>query len=262
MQVFIDEILENEELKEIMRHDSPLQKDAQKIAMAISQGKSVPEPQAGLMQLYVLAYLTEYALTINSKRGIDRRITIHTLKDVNIWVDNYKALHGTFGLAEFCWLRLHYTGKLFQLGRLQFCLGKPLAGVPSDETVIETHIQQGIPLHHEDCLASFAAAKQFFAAHFPEVSPAYFMCDSWLLNPHLAELLDESSNIVRFMRLWTPIPFTPDDSAQAIERVFGFGVKKQDLPDVPENSTLQKKLKAYLLAGNSLNITAGYRKID
>ena len=261
MKVFLEEILEHDELKTILRSEASAYSEAKQIAAAIMEGKSVPTPAPGLMQLYVLAYLTDYALEKNAARGINRAITIETLKDVNVWVENYQTQFGKLGLGEFGWLILHYTGDLFKLGRLQFRIGKPLAGIPFGDTVIETHIQQGAPLKNDACLASFEMAKDFFLKYFPEEKPAYFMCDSWLLNPNLADVLDETSNIVRFMRLWTPIPFPSDDSAQAIERVFGFGVKKEDLATVSEHTSLQKKLKSYLLAGGSLNITAGYRKI-
>ena len=87
------------------------------------------------------------------------------------------------------------------------------------------------------------------------------MCDSWLLNPNLELILKSESNVVKFMKLWTPVPFVSDNSSQAIERVFGFGFKRENLKNAPENTSLQKALKEYLLNGGTMDLTLGYRKI-
>ena len=71
-------------------------------------------------------------------------------------------------------------------------------------------------------------------------------------------MLPEDSNIVQFMRLWTQTPCDPDNSRQAIQRVFGFGFPADRLPDAPENTSLQRSLKRYLLQGGVLNAGAGY----
>ena len=178
------------------------------------------------------------------------------MKDVNVWLENYELQNSEKGLGEFDWLIHHYTGDLFRLGRLQFRIEKSLKGVPSGEFAIETHIPQGKPLTVEACLESFDMAKKFFAKYFPQYNLHYFMCDSWLLNPNLAQILSEESNIVKFMRLWTVF-----NSFQAIQRVFGFNATLNSLANAPEDTGLQCKMKAYLLSGGTMNITGGYRKI-
>ncbi|MBR2861560.1 MAG: DUF5596 domain-containing protein [Clostridia bacterium] len=261
MDFFINEILENDEVKKLLLSNPQTVLKGREIAEQMLQTKQFVPAKAGLLPVAVFAHLADFALEVNTKRGIDKEITVATLKDVNVWLDNYKAQHGQAGLKESTWLMHHYTGDLFRLGRLQFRLEKCLDGVPSGEVAIETHIPQGEPLQVEDCLASFDLAREFFKEKFPESKPQYFMCDSWLLNPNLEKVLDENSNIVKFMRLWNKMPFPADDSAQAIERVFGFGTKKEQLPDAPEKTLLQKRMKEYLLSGGEMNMCAGYIKI-
>lgn len=261
MQFFINEILENEEIKEILLSETKYIAQAKEIAEKIKSGEKIIT-EKGILPIFVCAFLADYALEINLKRGISKEITVKTLKDVNVWLDNYNSQYNEIGLGEFCWLIYHYTGDLFHIGRLQFRLEKSLEGVPAGEVAIETHIPQGEPLTKESCLESFEKAKEFFAKIFPNAKPQYFMCDSWLLNPNLAKILKEDSNIVQFMRLWTPIPFVSDHSSQAIERVFGFGFKKEYLKNAPENTGLQRVLKKYLLEGGTMDLTAGYRKIQ
>ncbi len=261
MNFFLNEILENDEIRQILSENSQLELKAKAIAEEIINTKSIPKIEAGILPIFVLGFLSNFALLKNNERGIDKDITVKTLKDINIWLDNYKTQHGVAGLGEFHWLINHYTADLFKLGRLQFRIEKCLDGIPFGEFAIETHIPQGEPLNVDACLESFNLAKNFFREHFPEHSPSFFMCDSWLLNPNLANILSEESNIVRFMKLWTPIPFPSDNSAQAIERVFGFGYTLNDILSFPEQTSLQRNFKKYLKSGGTLDITAGYRKI-
>lgn len=259
MDFFLNEILENEEIRHLLAENKALEVQGKAIAQEIIQTGNVPQIEAGLLPIFVLGHLSDYALRKNLERGIEKEITVNTLKDINIWLDNYKTQFGKAGLGEFHWLIHHYTGDLFRLGRLQFRIEKCLPGIPMGGYAIETHIPQGEPLDVEACRESFQWAKRFFKEHFSQYTPTCFMCDSWLLNPNLSEILDESSNIVRFMKLWTQFPFPGDDSAQAIERVFGFGYTRKDTANFPEVTRLQKRFKEYLLSGGTLNITGGYR---
>jgi len=105
-------------------------------------------------------------------------------------------------------------------------------------------------------------ARDFFARYFPQYAPKCFTCHSWLLSPDFAKILDEESNIVRFMRLWIQAPCKPDDSRQASQRAFGLNFSREQLENAPENTRLQRALKAHLLSGGALNAAAGYRLLD
>lgn len=259
MEFFINEILENEEIKVILK-DYNRKEEAKEIAQKVINGEKV-QVENGFFPICVLAYLAPYALSKNEAKGISKEITVKTLKDINVWIDNYFIKNNELGLGEFSWLIYHYTGDLFHLGRLQFRIEKSLHGIPECEYAIETHIPQGEALTEEKCLQAFVEAKEFFKKYFPETQVKYFMCDSWLLNPNLAKILKSESNVVKFMKLWTPIPFVSDNSSQAIQRVFGFNYNKNNLKDAPENTSLQKALKEFLLQGGTMDITLGYRKI-
>ena len=260
MDFFINEILEDERIKEKVRNSTELHNEAKALANKIIATGEKPELEFGMLPLCTMAFLADNALKVNTEKGIAKEITVATLKDVNIWIENYKTQFGKDGIAAFPWLCNHGLGDLFRLGRLQFRIEKSHKGIPG-EYAIETHIAQGEPLIAEDCLESFAMAKEFFKKYFPEYSPECFMCDSWLLNPNLSDILPDDSNIIKFMKMWTPVPFESDNSALAIERIFGFGFDANDIANAPENTSLQRKLKAYLLSGGDMDITLGYRRI-
>lgn len=260
MRFFINEILEDERVIQELHKHSELKEKGKTIADYIVKHHDYPNIEAGLLPIFVLGYLADSALDRNLERGIPRAITIQTLKDVNVWLRNYEKQYGDIGLAEFHWLIFHYTSRLFRLGRLQFQMAVADVAIPTGDFVIETHIPQDEPLNIEQCMLSFEMAAHFFDTYFSEYKADYFICHSWLLNPRIADLLYENSNIVRFMKLWDKYAIPNDDSAQAIERVFGFGVKQNDLAFVPEKTSLQKALKEYLLSGKTFNITAGYMR--
>lgn len=265
MQYFLNEVLENDEIKNLILTKTELYNDAEIMAKNIINTYKKPDVEDGIFPLIVLSFLADYALDVNSKRGIDKEITTATLKDVNLWIHNYFVQYNKLGIeqspAQFGWLIRHYTGRIFRIGRLQFNISKSAIRVPEGEYVIETHVPQGEPLDIEQCNMSFLMAKEFFRKHFPEYDLKYFTFHSWLANPNLTKLLDANSNIVKFMKLWTVVDDIGDNSQQAIERVFGLGFKYVDINNAPENTGLQKKLKKYLIEGGNLDITYGYKKI-
>ena len=261
MQFFIDEILEYGELKEKLLANPEIcargKAEAEKI---IAAGRYLPV-EDGLTQVAAAAHLADHTLALHRAMGVPHDITVATLKDANVWIENYRSVKGELGLDNLDWLTNHGLGYLFRLGRLQFALGKANPVVPSGEYVIEVHIPQGEPLNIDACFESFAAAKEFFALHYPDKKADYFVCGSWLLSPDIPNIADENSNICRFMRLWTQLPHNGDKSYQAIQRVFGFGFDPENIASAPENTTLQRRLKAHLLAGGSVESSFGCIKI-
>lgn len=57
---------------------------------------------------------------INKTRSIPDDISNASLGDLNIWLLDYHSKYGSWGLTHLVWLLSHLTGRLYQLGRLQF----------------------------------------------------------------------------------------------------------------------------------------------
>ena len=262
MQFFIDEILEYGELKEKLLSDPKLCEKGRAEAERIIAAGGFVEIEPGLTQVAAAAFLADHTLALHRKMGIPHEITVATLKDVNNWIENYRSVHGELGLENIGWLINHGLGNLFRLGRLQFVHAKAHPVVPGGEYVIEVHIPQGEPLDIAACHASFEMAKGFFARLYPDKPAEYFVCGSWLLSPDLPCIADENSNICRFMRLWTQLPHNGDKGRQALERVFGFNFDPADIASAPENTSLQRRLKAHVLAGGMVESSFGCIKID
>jgi hypothetical protein len=286
-----------------------------------------------LYPLMVLAAAAGLTKEQNERAGIPESITIETLKDTNIWLDNYYKTNGRYGLAEYPWLARHYAGNLFKIGRLQYeislypdwgyvfknketgrlvalsasakisssghitgssgeedCVfqasfaydGEMFEGNKIDtekgivledkvklscnewdlilkpgDLVWNLHIPQGEKLEYEACLKSMKEAGRFFKAHFPELRFSAIICSSWLLDTNLVHILPENSYIVKFMRLWSKVPVHAS-VPMIFERVYGFGFKEQDIATAPENSSLQRNLKKYIMDGGKAYTTGGY----
>ncbi|MBI9104625.1 MAG: DUF5596 domain-containing protein [Spirochaetales bacterium] len=187
---------------------------------------------------------------------IDPEIYIDTMGDIEIWVGSYYERTGCVGLEAVSWIRRHLKFEVFKLGRLQFELGvlqMPVNNYPEGAKCLNIHIPEGEKLDVAKCRESIRRVKTFFRRHLGyEYSIA--VCHSWLLHGNLKDLLEEDSNISGFARLFEIID-NDDDASQIIERVFGPGeVVSQELP---EKTTLQRKLKRYLLTGHRIGMGTG-----
>jgi len=191
--------------------------------------------------LAVCCYLSVAAHEQYKERGISDRIYFDTFKDLTIWAKVCYDLYGVWGLKESAWLAQHIKLNLFRLGRLQFL---------PNETALTVHIPDDGRLYYEECVKSYSAAVDFFAGREP-----VFTCETWLLNENLKQLLSPDSNILRFAGDFTVTEGDPDNR-QAEERVFNF--RLQDDPSLyPQNTSLQRKLRQYLMDGGKMGTKFG-----
>ena len=187
--------------------------------------------------------------------GIADSIFLDTMSDIKIWCEN----NGNKGLKNSGWLKNHVSLELFRLGRLQFqiypCKNKTLlyGKLPFGygEKLIYVHIPQGERLAREKCIDSFCMADEFFRRHFPDYSYKWYFCESWLLFDGNSDFMAQDSNILAFASLFEHCYSVKVDE-QAIERIFGKRrlIKKH----YPEDTSLQKRAKKYMLDGNRMGV--------
>lgn len=146
----------------------------------------------------------------------------------------------------------------FALGRFQFeyddfpCDFTTSAGVKikKRQKCVNFHIpSSGIPLTDEVRLDSYKKAYEFFESERTKEGYLILKCSSWLLFPRHEEFLPEKLNIRRFMS-----DFEIYDSAESENfgndwRVFGH-YTELPLEEWPEDTTLRKAYKNWLLKGN------------
>lgn len=186
------------------------------------------------------------------------------MKDIGIWAEDYYEKYGMPGFAEWGWVAATLSLKVFRLGRLQFEPMQLETGIvcdgntyPEGTTVLNVHIPAGEPLDIGEVRASMDWAPEFFRKYFQKTC-GLFVCHSWLLSPQLKELLQENSRIIQFQNLFCV--YEVDQERQAEERVFGH---LEENPEAyPEGTSLQKKMKASLLAGKRFGMGRGIRVVS
>lgn len=188
------------------------------------------------------------------EKGISDEIFYATMKDIAVWSENFRREKGFTGIDNLGWIQNHLSCRLFTLGRLQFQPfrfylppyvskeKRKITDIKIGEKVLNVHIPQGTRLSKEECEKSFRSAEEFFKSNGYRA----FICDSWLLCERNKDFMAENSNILRFADMFD-ILGSSEYSGQTIERVFG---KKEKNPELyPENTSLQKSCKAYILSG-------------
>lgn len=122
------------------------------------------------------------------------------------------------------------------------------------DPVINIHIPESGPLKQADCRESLFRAREFFAEFLPEYRWKAFFCDSWLLDPQLAGILNADSNILAFQRAGYMMPFPRE--ADTIFRCFGVKGARDGVGTVPLRSSLQHAFARFLKDGNRFHYGA------
>ena len=128
------------------------------------------------------------------------------------------------------------------------------AARPGDD-VISLHIPGGVALTAENIRSSVTDALALAKERYPECNPRGVHCSSWLLDPALGTLLGDTSRIVGFGNTFHRYP-TKSDGLELFSFVFP-GADTAKLSGLPEDTSLQRKLKALYLAGGFVYQTAG-----
>ena len=110
-------------------------------------------------------------------------------------------------------------------------------------------------LHPEVLVPSIREGLAELYRCFPEYEGKPIYCHSWLMSPLLKEMLPESSNILRFQELFDMTPETTPGNDVLLWVFKNYKLPKEELP---ENTSLQRKLKRFYLDGGQFREGIGY----
>ena len=222
----------------------------------------VPQEDNGLTVLNLYLHWLKEMHARYEALGIPHSIYEDNLMDITLWCEDFTAKTGLPGIKQWPWVGKSLRLELFRLGRLQFeptALEEEIVHdgqvYPIGTPVLSVHIPASEPLNPAAALDSFRQATDFFPRYFGKSYPL-FICYSWLMAPALQEVLPHDSRILQFQRMFETIYTRPH--RQAEERVFGF--LAEDPHHYPENTSLQKALKAYLLTGKAAMSACAVRR--
>ncbi|MFQ4149613.1 acyltransferase domain-containing protein [Arthrobacter sp. LAPM80] len=193
-------------------------------------------------------------------RGISAEISLATLADFGRNMAINRRVHHRFGMDTYKWLNNVFSGRLYQLGRLQYLIHQPSADIPgvgAGEWILGVHIPEGGDLSPAVVAESLALAAPFFAEHFPEKPVQSANCESWLLDPYLGATIAEDSNIARFAALFTPYGEPRNEPTDAV--YFTFRTRNMDnLDALPRTTALQRVVLERIDAGGTWQLGFGF----
>ena len=166
------------------------------------------------------------------------------------------------------WLVAFLKLKCFTIGRCQYkpkvfkeTQGNEAFPLPAGQAYLDIHIPPEGPLTPELCHASYQEAASFFRERFG-YTDVIITAHTWLLSPDLENMLSSHSNILAWAHDYTLLEANEDKDYHTIHYYFNLPELPADLNDLPEGSSLQRAVKAHLLAGNKLKTGFGVLRVE
>lgn len=187
--------------------------------------------------------------------GIDDEIYLDTMKSFTRFSDECLERQGYLGFVNAFWSYRHLNTNLMRIGTLEF-----ERVIRDGRLFISVHIPSDADLSKESLDYSFTTARAFLNEKFPECVEAPIYCESWLLYGGLKDLLGEGSKILGFQARFD---VTRQNGISKNPLVYVFHrADCSDYASLPENTSLQRKVKALLLSGGGIGSAYGILKED
>ena len=203
--------------------------------------------------MVLLIALSKYLKKRYDKKGYSEKMWKDSMSDLKYKLLECHEVKGIWGIFVAWWEEGFFDLTRFAFGRLQFELA-PFEGeyytkegvtLVKGAPVINVHIPRTLtPLSREACIESYKEALKFFKKEA-------FVIDSWILYPKYQQLLSEDSNIHKFNSDYEVL-FTKEDQDENenLWRLFDMDWTG-NAEDYPEDSSLRRKMKQYLIDGNT-----------
>ena len=210
-------------------------------------------PMAQFVMFFPVWYMLEEFACDMEKRGVDYEIIKKSVAPVCGCIKRNADMAGEMGTsAFFFWIYKYAKGELFRINEFEYETSKH-----NGLDFVNIHIPAKTKLDVYSNLKSFKGAMDFFAKYYPEFNMAGLMCESWLLSPHIEEVMGGSTNISRFGDMFDLYDIGDTKGDAVFRFVYGFAAPYPPIEDVPEDTTLQRKLKAYMLSGKRVYAMGG-----
>ncbi len=208
----------------------------------------------GLRELCCMLRCALAAKENYARLGLSDNIYYDTMACFSRFVREHRESFGSYGFDRGFWTVRQISCRLFRIGQLEYELT-----TWQGEKAVSLHIPTDVTLQLPLLRQSWEEAKQIISTTFPEYADAPMFCESWLLSPALETLLPASSHILAFQRSFRQTGLHPEDREFIL---WVFRDPRLAMEDYPENTSLQRKLKAHLLRGGSFVSAEGILSED
>lgn len=208
-----------------------------------------PDENGFKMLSYMLSAAC-YSYEKYREMGISEKIFIDTMKCFSRFVKENKESFGFYVFNQDFWTGRQLSLQLFRLNDLEFELY-----MDNSTPTIAIHIPSDAVLSEQVCKDGVRTAQEFVRKYFTNYIDAPFSCNSWLLSPNLKKLLPPTSNILKFQNM-----FQIQQIDENCDKYMKWVYKKNysNFEDLPEDTSLQRKMKVFLLQGGKIGSAKGY----
>ncbi|WP_044914475.1 acyltransferase domain-containing protein [Butyrivibrio sp. WCE2006] len=180
-------------------------------------------------------------------------IFIATMGCFSRFVNEYKVSCNSYGFDRAFWTTRQASAKLFRIGELEYEFAA------DDAHNIHLHIPSDANLDPKYLNDSVRKMRTFLGKYYPKRKDDPVCVDTWLLSPALKELLPDGSRILSFQAAFDITKYEPEamDCIEWVFKIPSSGIGNVSISDLPENTTLQRNMKEYLLRGKKVGIAYG-----
>ncbi|MCA0294463.1 MAG: acyltransferase domain-containing protein [Actinobacteria bacterium] len=164
------------------------------------------------------------------RREVSPATVARTMTDFGRKLRRHRRVTGRPGLLNWRWFRVHLSGAMIEVGRLQFEVIRcdDELSRTTGEWAARLHIPADSgPLAPEAVDESLANGARELRRAWPEITLTHAVCDSWLLDPFLSAHLP-GSNIAAFAGRFTPYALPTDGPTDP--PYFLWGRRRMTLP--------------------------------
>lgn len=231
----------------------------EKIMCRNSWGEGITELQSqlgedtdGIKVLYELLRLVSvYSCAQYEAKGIPQQVFIDSMKFCTRCLREYFRTYNAYKFDRAWWFPRQISLCEFRIGALEFEF------VDEEVKEIYIHIPSDADLSEESVSNSIKAFDEFRKVYFPEWKNEKIVCATWMLAPAMEELLPEGSRLLGFKHRFETVQVDLE-ATWFMEWIYPG--HEGAFETLPETTSLQRNMKAYLLAGNKVGIAKGQLK--
>jgi len=205
-----------------------------------------------------------------AQKGIPDRIFLDTMCDLRFKLYECYETYGIWGTFVTFWYGIFFSCDLFRLSRLEYENTTYAHDIPFEKygvtvrkgtPVKSIHIPSHCgPLTKELRMQSYKLAYDFFQEELAG-KPLICICHSWLLHSSTKEILPAQSNTVSFVNDFEILSEEDFNEFHDLWRVFG-DQKGRPFSELPENTSMQRAYKQWLMDGKKLGAGLGILVFD
>lgn len=195
------------------------------------------------------------------EKGIDEAICWDTLIDLRCKLIENHDVEGVWGTDPIAWYQRLFTAKILKLGRMEYepyiykwdtAYGPLCKGA----TVLNLHVPSCGSLPMEEVIDSLKLAYRFFGGK--DGQPLCFVGTSWLLYPPMCEaVFGKEANLYKFYKCFDIVEHYPTPDNHHFWRIFNQHYTPEALASAPADTSLRRRLRDWMMAGNDMGIGRG-----